>query len=176
MTLTARRPRRPAALADTAERVPVIGALVSFYRYIQLNLPRSTTAGGVVMLWGIAAIHVYWLVRSGDSTWPVPSYLRVYFALEAACSLIAGFALPAGRIRAVTRIGWGLGSLAGGAAMAMYLVSRTAGLPGLPLAVGRWDYPLGTFTIALAGVYLITHVAVLTGLAIAVPDRRSWHD
>jgi hypothetical protein len=72
--------------------------------------------------------------------------------------------------------GWALGSLVSMASIAMYLVSRTAGLPGLPRLVGRWDYPLGTFVIALAALFAVLHFSVLTGMNVAYPLRRCWHD
>ena len=50
------------------------------------------------------------------------------------------------------------------------------GLPGLSLLVGWWDYPLGTFVLALAAMFLGLHFSVVTGLNVAFPERRDWHD
>jgi len=42
--------------------------------------------------------------------------------------------------------------------------------------VQRWDYALGTFSMALAAMYLMLHFSVLTGMNVAYPERRQWHD
>lgn len=175
---------RGAAWADRLERLPGAGALVSFQRHLRFNLPRSTTAGGVLLLLGIAAIRVYLLVASATG-WVAPGasapirppvYLLAYFAVVAAGALLAAAGMLSAPRRVLTRVGWALGSLVCAAAMAMYLVSRTAGLPGGDRWVGRWDQPLGTFALAVEGAFLITHLAVLTGMTVAVPDRRDWRD
>jgi hypothetical protein len=175
---------RGTALADRAERIVGVGALVSFFRHIQVNLPRCTTASGFVLLWGVAATAAYRVVAAATSWIPpgasspphVPVYLQVYLGLVAGGCLVASVAMVVVPSPAATRAGWALGSVVCAAAMAMYFVGRTAGLPGVPQWVGRWDYPLGTFAVALQGTFLLLHLGVLTGRAIAVPDRRGWHD
>jgi hypothetical protein len=69
-----------------------------------------------------------------------------------------------------------LGSLVSAASLAMYLASRTVGLPGVSQLVGWWDYPVGTFAMALAALFVGVHVTVLTGMNVAYPHRRDWHD
>lgn len=74
------------------------------------------------------------------------------------------------------RFAWLLGSVVSLASIAVYLVSRTAGLPDLPELVGRWDFVLGTVSMGLAGAFVGLHISVLTGVNVAAPDRRDWHD
>ena len=178
------RPGAGTELADRLQRSPGLGALIAFYRYIQFDLPRTTTATGVLLLWGIAAVRIYLLVAArtawvqpGGSVRPqVPVYLQAYLGLVAVVAVVASGAIMAARSRTTTRAGWALGSLVCAAAMAMYVTSRTAGLPGAGDWVGRWDFPLGTFAVTLEAAFLLTHVAVLTGMTVAAPDRRHWRD
>lgn len=167
-----------------------LGKLISFYRYFSFNGPRLTTASGLVPLLGIAAIRLYWL--AGGFLLPAyPAYLAAYFALLVTAALLAAVGMVFGRRPGLVRtgwariggaqigwaqIGWTLGSLVSAASIAMYLASRTMGLPGLPQLVGRWDYPLGTFAMALAALFVVLHFSVLTGMNIAHPHRRQWHD
>jgi hypothetical protein len=152
-----------------------LGKLISFYRYFAFNGPRVTTALGIVLLLGVAAIRLYWL--AGGFPVPVyPAYLVGYFALLVAAAVLAAVGMVARRRPGLVWVGWMLGSLVSAASLAMYLTSRTAGLPGLPQLVSWWDYPLGTFAMALAALFVGVHVTVLTGMNVAYPHRRHWHD
>ncbi|RCW45973.1 hypothetical protein DFQ14_102275 [Halopolyspora algeriensis] len=144
-----------------------IGKLISFYRHIQFSAPWTTTGSASMLVCGIGAIHLYLL--SGN--FGFPTYLNAYFALLSAAALLSAVGMLLGR-----RPGWGLGSLVALAAIAVYVASRTLGLPGLPELVSRWDDPLGTFSLALAVLLLFVHVSVVTGMNVAVPRRRDWHD
>ncbi|MGH3620336.1 MAG: hypothetical protein ACRDQ5_00900 [Sciscionella sp.] len=146
--------------------------LISFYRYFAFNAPQVTTAVGIALLLGIAVIRLYLLI----GTIVLPAYLSVYFALLAAAALLASVGMVLMRRPVLTRVGWALGSLLSAVSIVVYVVSRTAGLPGLPQLVQRWDYPLGTFAMALAVLFLTLHFSVLTGMNVAVPQRRDWHD
>lgn len=152
-----------------------LGKLLSFYRYLAFNGPRVTTALGVVLLLGIAAIRLYWL--AGGFPLPAyPAYLTGYFALLVATAVLASVAMVAGRRPGLVRTGWALGSLVSAASLAMYLVSRTMGLPGVGQLVSWWDYPLGTFAMALSALFVSVHFSVLTGMNVAYPQQRQWHD
>jgi hypothetical protein len=152
-----------------------LGKLISFYRYISFNGPRVTTALGLVLLLGVAAIRLYWL--AGGFPLPTyPAYLAGYFALLVAAAVLASVAMVAGRRPGLVWLGWMLGSLVSAASLAMYLASRTVGLPGVSQLVGWWDYPVGTFAMALAALFVGVHVTVLTGMNVAYPHRRDWHD
>jgi hypothetical protein len=158
-------------LVKLAMRVPLLGKLVSFYRHIAFDLPRTTTAVGVGLLLGIEAIRLYLLAEYDQ-----PAYLCGYFIVLGAFATLASVAMLAGRWPRLVRVGWALGSLVALASLAMYLVSRTAGLPQLPQAVGRWDYAPGTLAMALSGAFLATHFAVLTRMTVSWPMHQEWHD
>lgn len=151
--------------------------LYSFYRHIAFNAPRFTTGSAVLLLLGIGAIRLYLLLSSPNpsSTYSVPAYLTAYFALVFGVAVLASVGMLLVRLPTLVKVSWAVGGLVALATFAMYLVSRTIGLPGLPELVGRWDYPLGTFGIILSLSYLGLHLSVVTGLNVAM-NWRSWHD
>lgn len=134
-----------------------------------------TTALGVVLVIGLVAIRLYWLA-GGFPVRTYPVYLAVSFALVVAAGLLASVAMMLGSRPAVAGRGWALGSVVSAASIGMYVASRTAGLLGLPDLVGWWDYPLGTFSMALAVLFVGLHFSVLTGMNVAYPQRRHWTD
>ncbi|HJT04760.1 MAG TPA: hypothetical protein VJ757_14210 [Pseudonocardiaceae bacterium] len=152
-----------------------MAVLVSFYRYFAFNGPRVITTSGIVILLGVAAIRLYWLA-GGFLLARYPTYLAVYFAVLVTAAVVASVSMVIGRRPGLVKAGWMLGSLGSVASIVMYVVSRTAGLPGLPQLVDRWDYPLGTFAMALAALFVGLHFSVLTGMNVAYPQRRYWHD
>src|SRR5215203_5572603 len=50
------------------------------------------------------------------------------------------------------RWGWGLGALVAGGAFAGYVISRTIGLPGMP--VEDWLEPLGVLSLLVEGLFI----------------------
>lgn len=158
-------------VVKVAMRVPVVGRLVGFYRHIAFDLPRTTTAAGIALLLGIAAIRLYLLAEYDQ-----PTYLAAYFIVLGACATLAVLGMLAGRWPAIVRAGWVLGSVVALASLAMYLASRTIGLPQLPQLVGRWEYAPGTLGMALSGAFVATHFAVLTRMTVSWPMHQEWHD
>jgi hypothetical protein len=149
-----------------------LGKAVSFYRYFSFNLPRATTAAGMTLLFAVLAPRAYLLAR-----FDLPAYLAAYFGLLIACCGVAGVLLGIAAKPALTRVGWWLGDLAALVSIVMYVASHSSlGLPGLAREIGRWDYALGTFAIFMAAGYILVHLSVLTGMNVAVPQRREWHD
>ncbi|WP_164419915.1 oxidoreductase [Streptomyces salinarius] len=155
-----------------------VGKAVSFYRYFAFDLPVLTTLSALGLLLGFGAVQLWILVTHRE----VPGYFTAYLALLAAASVCAaagvglGWAMRGARLRRGGRLAWTLGSLASLASIAVYLFSRTAGLAGLGELRGRWDYVPGTLSMALAGLFVALHFSVRTGLNVAAPDRRHWHD
>lgn len=166
------RPLRRAVRArvEPVLRVTGMAAAVSFARHIAFDLPRSTTAAGAGLLAGIATIRLYLLASH-----VVPPYLAAYFVLVAVFALLAVPAMAAGR-PVLAQVGWALGGVVALASLLMYIASRAWGLPGLPQLTGRWDNPLGTFSMILAAGYLALHASVVAGMNVAYPRHQPWHD
>lgn len=146
--------------------------VVSFYRYCAFNVPKTTTGVGVALLLSTAAIQGFLLARH----FTVPAYLVGWFILMIAGSLLASAAMTTGSAPRLVRSGWALGSAVSLLSLAIYLVSRGPGLPGLPQMVGKWHYPLGNVSVVIALLFLALHFSVLTGMNVAYPQRRHWHD
>ena len=149
-------------------RMTGIGKLVSFYRYIYLNQPRLTTLTGVVMILAVGAIHAI----EAPEHFRAAAYLGVLFVIDAAAALVATI----GILRGAKGWGWTLGALICGLSALAYLASRLFGLFGLGEAAGEWDEPLGSLALIFEGLFLAGWFSVVTGLAVAAPDRRTWHD
>ena len=149
-------------------RMTGIGKLISFYRYIYLNQPRLTTLTGIVLILAVGAVHLI----AAPEHFRAAAYLGVLFAINAAAALVAA----AGIWRGAKSWGWTLGALVCGLSALAYLASRLFGLPGLGEAAGGWDEPLGSLALIFEGLFLAGWFSVITGLAVATPDRRTWHD
>jgi hypothetical protein len=145
--------------------------LVSFYRHFAFDLPKLTSAAGVSLLLGIAAVRIYWLAHGNP-----PAYLAAYFALVATFATFSAIAILAVRWWTIVRVGWAVGSLVSLSAACMYIVSRGAGLPEVEQYTYRWEYALGTFGLVLCVAYLGLHFAVVTKMTVAYPQRQQWYD
>lgn len=153
---------------NTLLRITGISALVSFYRYIYLNQPKLTTLTGMVLILGVGAVHAV----GSPTHFQTAAYLGVLFIANAVGTLVAAV----GVLRGAKSWGWTLGAVISGLSALAYLVSRLFGLPGLGEAAGGWDEPLGSLALILEGLFLAGWFSVMTGLAVAFPDKRDWHD
>jgi len=153
---------------NTMLRITGVGKLVSFYRYIYLNQPRLTRLAGLVLILVLGAIH---LIET-PAHFKAAVYLGVLFAMNFAGTLVAA----TGIFRGAKGWGWTLGALISVLSLLAYLASRLFGLPGFAEAAGEWDEPLGTLAMILEGLFLAGWLSVITGLAVAAPDKRDWHD
>ena len=54
--------------------------------------------------------------------------------------------------------GWGLGALLAGGAFVGYVISRTLGLPGMP--VEEWLAPLGVISLLVEGLFMGLGLAI----------------
>ena len=142
--------------------------LVAFYRYIYLNQPRLTRLAGVVLILALGAVH---LVEAPDH-FEVAAYLGTLFVANFAAALVSAV----GILRGAKSWGWTLGAMISGLTLVGYLASRLFGLPGFAEAARGWDEPLGTLAMILEGLFLAGWFSVITGLAVAAPDKRNWHD
>lgn len=135
------------------------------------NLPRTVTALGAALLTGLVAVHVSVLITGSN----LARYFAAYVLVLAAVCLVAG-ALMVGSKPAVAQAGWCLGSAACAAFLALYVATRWVSLPGLGAVTARWDFAPGTFGMACAAGFLAVHATVLSGINVAYPQLRQWHD
>jgi hypothetical protein len=152
----------------TLLRITGVGGLVSFYRHIYLNQPRLTRLAGVVLILAVGAMHLL----EAPAHFEAAAYLGVLFAINFVGTLAAAI----GIFRGAKGWGWTLGALISVLSLLAYLASRQFGLPGFAEAAGKWDEPLGTLAMILEGLFLAGWLSVITGLAVAAPDKRDWHD
>jgi hypothetical protein len=149
-------------------RITGIGRLVSFYRYIYLNLPQLTRLAGLALILTVGAIHLI----EAPAHFKAAVYLGVLFAMNFAGTLVVAI----GIFRGAKGWGWTLGALISVLSLLAYLASRLFGLPGFAQAAGEWDGPLGTLAMILESLFLAGWLSVITGLAVVAPDKRNWHD
>jgi hypothetical protein len=72
--------------------------------------------------------------------------------------------------------GWTLGALISSLSLLAYLSSRLFGLPAAPELAGEWRSALGSLAMIFEAMFLAGWLSVLTGLAVAAPDKRDWYD
>lgn len=145
--------------------------------YIAFNLPRTVTALGASLLIGVLTTHCYLLIGLvAQPSLRMPAYFVVYVAVLTLGCLTAATAIALGRRPATTERGWRLGSAVCMAFLAVYLTTRFAALSGLVTLTGRWDLAPGSFAMACAAGFVAVHITVRSGINVAYPRRREWHD
>jgi uncharacterized oligopeptide transporter (OPT) family protein len=146
--------------------------LLTVHRYVALNVPRTTTAAGILLMGVIAGVHLYLLFQTSG----LPRYLGVYFGVLSAACLVAAVLSTIGPRARLVRAGWALGAAASIVFLAVYLISRLAGLPDVPQAEAWWDCAPATLAGACALGYLGLVAAIGLGVTVAYPWKRGWHD
>lgn len=140
--------------------------------WVAFNLPRAVTALGGALLTGLVAVHIYMLAVVPD----LPQYFTAYVLVLTAACLVAASSMLVGIKPAVPQAGWYLGSLVCSVFLAVYLLTRWVGLPGLATVTGRWDLAPGTLGMACAAAFIAVHTTVLSGINVAYPRRQQWYD
>src|SRR5215216_6922930 len=115
-------------------------------------VPAGLVGAGISLLVIVGLIH---LINSPEDLeegfYTGLLYLLNFFgALAAAVGIYRG-----------NRWGWALGFLVAGGAFAGYVISRTVGLPGLPVET-EWLEPLGVLSLLVEGLFVGVFLAVLT--------------
>ena len=142
--------------------------MIYFLKASALNLPRTTQALGILLILTVGLIHIY----KAPMHFEAASYIGVAFVINFVASLVAALGIWLG----AKNWGWLLGAYVAGGALVAYLITRAVGLAGFEEAVGNWANPWGTFAIIIEGLYLAGYFSVATGLAVAAPERRYWHN
>lgn len=153
---------------NTLLRITGVGKLVSFYRYIYVDQPELTRLAGIGLILAVGLVHLVEI----PSHYGIRPYLGVLFAINFLVTLVAAF----GIWRGAKGWGWSLGALISVLSLLAYLTSRLFGLPAAPELAGEWTSALGSVAMILEGMFLAGWFSVLTGLAVAAPDKRDWYD
>jgi hypothetical protein len=142
--------------------------LAAFYRYIYLNQPQLTRLAGIALILAVGVVHLI----EAPGYFEAAAYLGALFVANFVATLVSAVGIFGG----AKGWGWTLGAVVCGLSALAYLASRLFGLFGLPEAVGEWDEPLGSLALILEGLFIAGWFSVVTGLAVAAPDKRHWHD
>ena len=145
-----------------------ISKLISFYRYIYFNQPRLVTFTGISLILMIGLTHMY-VFPQHFRTAP---YLGLSFAVLFIISLVSAINI----LRGSRRWGWLPGAVISGIALVSYILSRTLGFPGFPEAQNNWANPPGTVAMAFEAIFILTYISIITGMNVAWPEEREWHD
>ena len=105
---------------------------------------------GIALIIQTGLLHLYAALGESAET----PYLNALFVANFAAALIAAFGLLRSR-----RWGWMLGALLAIGSLAGYVVSRTAGLPGMEPEA--WGDPIGTLALVMEAGYLLTWLVAL---------------
>jgi hypothetical protein len=113
-------------------------------------VPAGLVGAGISLIVVVGLIH---LIDAPEDLEEGP-YLGFLFLANFLGALVAAAGIYRG-----SRWGWVIGLLVAGGAFAGYVISRTAGLPGLP-AEEEWLEPLGVLSLVVealfVGVFLAT--------------------
>lgn len=139
--------------------------------YFAFNLPRTVTAIGQSLLAGLVAVHAYVFTTEPG----LPVYFAVYAAVLTVGCLTAAGVMIIGSKPLVPQAGWHLGSVVCLGFLVGYVVARWVRLPALEALTDRWDCAPGTLAMALAAAFVAVHTTVLSGINVAYPQHREWH-
>jgi uncharacterized membrane protein YfcA len=116
----------------------------------------ALVSGGLVGA-GISLIVVVGLIHLINS--PEDLEEGAYTGLLYLANFFGSLAAAVGIYRG-KRWGWALGILVAGGAFAGYVISRTVGLPGLPVEA-EWLEPLGVLSLVVEGLFVGVYLAIL---------------
>jgi uncharacterized membrane protein YfcA len=115
------------------------------------RLPEGLVGAGISLILVVGLIH---LINSpGDLE--EGSYTGLLYLANFVGALAAAVGIYRGK-----RWGWALGLLVAGGTFAGYVISRTVGLPGLPVET-EWLEPLGVLSLVVEGLFVGVFLAIL---------------
>jgi hypothetical protein len=134
-------------------------------RYKRVKEPniRETFVQGKLLMWmAISLIALEGLIHLLDApgSFEDATYKGLLFM-----AIVIGAAVASVGMYWGYRSGWSLGALIAASAFVGYVISRTIGLPGLP--VEEWFEPLGILSLLVEGLFVSLYLALL------VPHRTS---
>lgn len=124
------------------------------------GVTRGLKLAGIGLILIVGLIHLF----ETPEYYATATYLGVLFVLNAVGSVAAALGIS----RDVRSWGWTLGALIAGGAFIMYVVSRTAGLPGL--AEAEFFEPSGIASLVVEALYLAVFLKALTARPASAED------
>jgi uncharacterized membrane protein YfcA len=118
---------------------------------------RDTSGSGRLVGAGISLIVIVGLIHLINSPEDLEegSYTGLLYLANFFGALAAAVGIYRGK-----RWGWTLGFLVAAGAFAGYVISRTVGLPGLPVET-EWLEPLGVLSLVVEGLFVGVFLAIL---------------
>jgi hypothetical protein len=119
------------------------------------NQGKILTQGKLLMGIGILLIALEGLIHLLDApgSFDDATYKGLLFVAVVIGAMVAAMGIYQGQ-----RWGWSLGVLTAGSALVGYVISRTIGLPGLP--VDEWLEPLGVLSLLVEGLFVGLYLVV----------------
>jgi uncharacterized membrane protein YfcA len=109
---------------------------------------------GILLIAALGLIHLLEAPEELEEA----TYLGLLFLANFGGAVVAAIGIYRGH-----KWGWGLGALLAGGAFVGYVISRTLGLPGMP--VEEWLVPLGVISLLVEGLFM--------GLGLAIYARSA---
>jgi hypothetical protein len=134
---------------------------------------RDTTVSDTLVGAGISLIVIVGLIHLINSPGDLEegSYTGLLYLANFCGALTAAIGIYRGR-----SWGWSLGALVAGGAFVAYVISRTVGLPGLPVEE-EWLEPLGLLSLLVealfVGLYVMVSVRPTSDLGVHGKAHRS---
>ena len=125
------------------------------------DLSRAARWSGVLLIALTGLIHFFLTPEHfKEATW-----VALLFLCNIGAALVAAVNISRDALW-----GWILGALTAGGAFTIYIISRAVSLPRYAEAVGKWEEPLGVFSLIVEATFVLLFlVVIVTGLTRARP-------
>ena len=114
------------------------------------TFPGKLAWAGASLIAAVGLIHLLEVPEELEEA----TYLGLLFLANFGGAVVAAIGIYRGHTW-----GWGLGALLAGGALVGYVISRTLGLPGMP--VEAWLEPLGVLSLLVEGLFIGLGLAIL---------------
>jgi uncharacterized membrane protein YfcA len=133
-----------------------VGSIRKQVRRMSTLTIRGTTASGRLVGAGVAVIVIVGLIHLIDAPGDLQEapYQGLLFLANFFGAILAAIGIYRDH-----RWGWSLGALVAGGAFVGYVISRTVGLPGLPVEE-EWLEPLGLLSLLVEGLFIGLYLTI----------------
>ncbi len=110
----------------------------------ELRVPRAVKVAAIVLIVAVGLAHL----RGALPHYRFAPYIGVGFVVNFVGALVAAVGIYRNALW-----GWLLGVVVAGGTLVLYAASRSVGLPGFEVAVGRWFGPLAIFSFIVEALF-----------------------